>query len=184
MQQAIYSGLWSSNTSSIEEIAPSCSTGNCTYPDFDSLAVCYKVANVTHKLKVTSGESGFNPYNATLPNGVNLEYGALMTQINATDKLLMGTEGVGMHIAAFDIVYQTGNEPFNDVNSTFNALEAAFWWCVNRYKTEVVNGQATTTVVATSTNYSGNNGTFQYFDWNLTAPRSVLLSVAKLRRLT
>jgi hypothetical protein len=139
VQQAVYWGFWSSNTSTIEEIAPSCSTGNCTYPEYDSPAFCHKVANVKDKLKITSQEGRFNPHNATLPNGISLEYGVLITQINATGNLTVSTEDVGLPITAFDIIWQTNHEP-SDANSTFNAFEAAFWWCVNRYKTEVVQG--------------------------------------------
>lgn len=174
VQQAVYSGFWSSITSTIEPIAPSCSTGNCTYPEYDSLAVCHKVANVTDKLKITSQEGRFNPYNATLPNGISLEYGVLITQINATENLTVSSEDVGLPITSFDIVWQTNHEP-NDANSTFNAFEAAFWWCVNRYKTEVVQGKPTTSVVATSVKRSQPEGSdsFAYFDWALLAPRFV-----------
>lgn len=166
MQKALYSGFWASNEDVINDLAPSCPTGNCTYPEYNTLAVCHKTANVTDKLKITKTAST-GPYlnNATLPNGNYLQYGIDVTQINSTSRIVMDNSTVGMQIAAFDVIYQTDGESLS-FNSTFNALEVVFWFCVNTYKTEVLNGVPSTNVTRTSNKATQPDlDGFAYFDW-------------------
>lgn len=61
MKGAIQNGLFSQN-SVVLDLQPSCSTGNCTWPPYQSLAICARTANVTSSLKnktitVSGGES-------------------------------------------------------------------------------------------------------------------------------
>ncbi|KAL8698398.1 MAG: hypothetical protein Q9224_001869 [Gallowayella concinna] len=51
MKGAIQNGLFSQN-SLIPDLTPKCSTGNCTWPSYRSLAICARSANVTSHLKM------------------------------------------------------------------------------------------------------------------------------------
>ena len=50
MRGAIQNGLLSQN-SAIPDLQPPCSSGNCTWPSYRSLAICARYANVTSSLK-------------------------------------------------------------------------------------------------------------------------------------
>jgi len=138
--------------------------------------VCYKAVDVTDQLKITqSDEIPLNFYNATLRNGNQLKYGIVITQINNTNEFVMENSTFGLNIGGLDVIYQAERESFNMVNSTFGALEAVFWFCVNTYKTEVSNGIASTIVTKTSVKVDQPvAGSSQYFDWSLTSARYVL----------
>ena len=66
MKGVIQNGLFSQN-SVVLDLQPSCSTGNCTWPPYQSLAICARTANVTSSLKnrtttVFGGESDKDEY--------------------------------------------------------------------------------------------------------------------------
>lgn len=52
MKAAIFNGLYAK--SALAGPTPSCPTGNCTFPTFNTLAVCSKCANVTNSVNRTS----------------------------------------------------------------------------------------------------------------------------------
>ena len=69
MKAAIYNGIF--NQSSSTESIPSCSTGNCTFSLFDSLAFCSKCQNVTDKTFLsghTTGKSSTGQLDNTIAN--------------------------------------------------------------------------------------------------------------------
>ncbi|KAK0636708.1 hypothetical protein B0T17DRAFT_88058 [Bombardia bombarda] len=75
----------------VEHLAPTCSAGNCTFDQYQSLAVCMKMTNITEHLRITeiknsttadwTGGEGWNlalpdgngttAWNASLPNGLS-----------------------------------------------------------------------------------------------------------------
>ncbi|KAF7513919.1 hypothetical protein GJ744_006533 [Endocarpon pusillum] len=68
---AVYEGVFSRNrTRSASSITPCCPTGNCTFPEYASLAVCSHCHNVSSLLRVTHQISGISRY--SLPNGHSL----------------------------------------------------------------------------------------------------------------
>ncbi|ERF72549.1 hypothetical protein EPUS_02831 [Endocarpon pusillum Z07020] len=71
---AVYDGVFSRNlTRSASSITPYCPTGNCTFPEYASLAVCSNCHNVSSLLRVTHEPdqiSGISKY--SLPNGHSL----------------------------------------------------------------------------------------------------------------
>ena len=88
MRAAINTGLFYDNLTGTQVAPiPSCSTGNCTFPKYASLAVCTKCVNVTHLLTIpdhcksrsstTAGSSSEDPDEVsdcwyTTPNGMNM----------------------------------------------------------------------------------------------------------------
>lgn len=95
-KSAIISGLLSANDSSDQFVIPhSCTTGNCTWPDYYSLAVCYTCADLTKTLTVSVEPSSVNGSAPNilhkLSNGVALktyenQLGIQMTVNNTMDE--------------------------------------------------------------------------------------------------
>jgi hypothetical protein len=70
MMAAIYDGALMSNLSQTSSsITPQCSTGNCSFPEFASLAICSRCADASHLLSETSETSGTF---RSLPNGLTI----------------------------------------------------------------------------------------------------------------
>jgi hypothetical protein len=71
MKAAIMNAALDLNAPSTDfDISPACSTGNCTWPLYQSLAICSTCADISDKLEAKSITSGKN---WTLPNGLWLE---------------------------------------------------------------------------------------------------------------
>jgi hypothetical protein len=68
---ALVDGMWTTPNVTILPVSPICSTANCTFPVYNSLAVCLSVANVTDFLTVEVRPGGVTTLtNMTLPNGI------------------------------------------------------------------------------------------------------------------
>ncbi|RWA04940.1 hypothetical protein EKO27_g10171 [Xylaria grammica] len=102
-----------------------CSTGNCTYPDFDSLAICSACANVTNQLSMSRGLSRYNNSvpQWTLPNGF-----AVDVDPNKT----------GLPVVNITAVQPCEKSDLTSCGAT--AQECTLYWCLNRYKSSVVQG--------------------------------------------
>ncbi len=67
---ALMDGMWTTPNVTILPVSPICSTANCKFPVYNSLAVCSSVANVTDFLTVEGGSDSAEAYtNITPPNG-------------------------------------------------------------------------------------------------------------------
>ncbi len=81
MKAAVYQGLFGAAN---DGLTPACGTGNCTFPDFSSLAVCSRCANVTEqtvresisKKGVDRNDTFITLYAATygLPHGMKMGF--------------------------------------------------------------------------------------------------------------
>ncbi|RDW66797.1 hypothetical protein BP5796_09546 [Coleophoma crateriformis] len=169
MKQAISDALYTQGTNYISAIAPTCPSGNCTWPEYQSLGVCSRVSNISHLLNETTvgdGQMGPTIMNLTLPNDAYLEYGVYKTNISSGLAitytpgqqlgLLTDNTTIGPLILDAYIIYERDGANFLEVNSTnpayeFDALEILLYWCVNAYQTTVNLGLATTTVSNSST---------------------------------
>jgi hypothetical protein len=96
MKAAIYNGIF--NQSSSTESIPSCSTGNCTFPLFDSLAFCSKCRNVTDKTFLSGHTTGMSStgqfgtianYTFSLPGNYTIMITAFLEE-GESDPLLYG----------------------------------------------------------------------------------------------
>ncbi|KAI0413495.1 hypothetical protein F5X98DRAFT_390795 [Xylaria grammica] len=122
---------------------PTCSTGNCTYPDFDSLAICSACANVTNQLSMSRGLSRYNSSvpQWTLPNrfAVDVDPNSLSRTVVKTggsyDPLTLET---GLPIVNITAVQPCEKSDLTSCGAT--AQECTLYWCLNRYKSSVVQG--------------------------------------------
>ncbi|CZR66586.1 uncharacterized protein PAC_16487 [Phialocephala subalpina] len=176
MQQAVKMGLFNAANESITHTAPSCPTGNCTWPDFSSLGICSKTANITSFLSVVSvpgNQSASIGYivdnNVTLPNGAYLQAGAMGLNITTPPDVVDGLSvSPTNHSLAFQhepntkrttisnhfIIYQNSN---STSQPSFGAIEVLLYWCVNTYSTSVQSGIASTNVTTSGVNIGSTN---------------------------
>ncbi|EPE26743.1 hypothetical protein GLAREA_02657 [Glarea lozoyensis ATCC 20868] len=167
MMRAIQTSLYTGGSVALPALAPECSTGNCEFPAYSSLAVCAQVANITDKLTVTPVPMNVggdvvvvNNYNVTLPNGAALEAGQSVVNITtavATGSLAFSSMPniLETTIANSFIIYQ------KDVNAetrSFGAVEILLNWCVSTFNTTVDAAKSETHAVTNSTNVVTANG--------------------------
>lgn len=179
MRAAIYQGLFftgaTNDTFAMSALAPrpNCASGNCTYPEFETLAVCSKCANVTDRLfRNWTNEFGTDTYNWSLPNGFNT--GGI--DVSDGDRVVMkasASYNATVLTAGFPLLnYSTIQIPdtFTDTeaegpNATIavSAEECMLYWCVKKYRSSVVNGLLNETLVATTSDGGDDVGALYHF---------------------
>lgn len=168
-QRAIFHGVFTPPTEAVTEVKPNCSSGECTWSPYGSLAICGGVANLTAMNNETLLSS---LRNATLERmqvllstsnttAGSAAYGDFYLAISEAFPIVMGhlerptgafNTSVTELIASDTFIAYT-NEPVNtsvqfDI-SAVKFLEVAFWWCTKTYATKVTQGQATTEEIST-----------------------------------
>ena len=137
-----------------------CASGNCSYPIFDSLAVCNVCTNVTDDLQVfiddppeTSRSSVFlGSANYTLPNGFNT--GWMNSSRTRPGYISSGRVSSTVRVRAPFPILNFTQVTFNPNSTgipTATATECALHWCVNRYKTSVQAGVLSEEVISSNT---------------------------------
>lgn len=163
MKAAIQNGLYAGN-STIEDLQPFCSSGNCTWPTYRSLAICTQLSDITSELKTK---------NATVhrheqqPREEVLHYLANQTYIADDGRVLVNIssaaqdppQGNNLFASGLDftnsIAFKNNSVPIADgfmIYSTstdgdtqkFSAIEFQLEWCVRTYTTSVTNGRSVT----------------------------------------
>lgn len=148
---AIYASIFFGPTDSNSNIAsldvtPTCSTGNCTFPPFQSLAVCSSCENLTAVLNQTCDPQDDGIYcQFSLSNGltlnisVNEDFGGAVASSGYLPPV--GRPKHGNSLLNFSII----NWPFTDQSSNhrrnISATQCFLYWCVNQYKSRVENGR-------------------------------------------
>jgi len=175
MKAAIYDGLFKPGV--VVDYVPLCDTGNCTFPRFDSLAVCSKCLDISQNISHVnvpsniSALSGSQNVTYSLPGGAEVVFSALFED----QQLLMGPEIVVTSefpsavtkqvLGLQDPLLSLAILQFPDVKERmqdgnyFNTLptthQCAIYFCVNTYEVTVENNNATTTVVSSWTSEYG-----------------------------
>lgn len=149
MKAAVYSAVFGSDPSTFA-LTPTCSTGNCTWPDgYYSLAVCNECANITNHISKSCGH-GSTGCNYTLPTNLSLfvttEDQSDLITAKAGLPLIALNNSTGGAINTFSIIYaqdetHTLQEP--------SALECVLSYCAQRYTADVTDGTFTELVVDT-----------------------------------
>lgn len=168
MQSAILYGMDQPMENVFQQGGFNCPTGNCTWPRFESLAVCNMCTNVTARLESIVA-SFWAPDSGTafiLPNGLYLynangwEYGS-SGEIVLDDGALttagylmtaLGTDNASETITAHDLDTLIISIPMVRVwpgplattvtwpDLPLSAMECALFYCVNSYEFKVSNG--------------------------------------------
>ncbi|KAH8601049.1 hypothetical protein B0O99DRAFT_681901 [Bisporella sp. PMI_857] len=166
LKHALQNGLLFAFNETILPVAPSCTTGNCTWTPYSSLEVCSKVADVTDKLNNNATNLGDSANtasfatNVSLPNGAYFisETGVLLNLTNLRNasyfdydkQITIDEKTIANHSIAFlgeeniqdtaivnaFLIYRRSE----DTEGVYSALEIMIYWCVATYETEVKNG--------------------------------------------
>jgi hypothetical protein len=171
--KAMRDGLISSLKQPPQPLPAVCSTANCSFPRYSSLAVCTKTADVSEHLEVNvvpypqgvyDSELGITEnstcLNASLPNGIHalsgLSYSFVASPTNSSLAFVRDFSELPV-LSDFFIVYgRAGDEALLEFNGTddrpwkFSALEVLTYLCVNEYETNVKAGVSSTKVVSST----------------------------------
>ncbi|KAK4162908.1 hypothetical protein QBC43DRAFT_379646 [Cladorrhinum sp. PSN259] len=169
-QQAIFDGITTPPTETVLEVRPNCTSGQCTWPRYGSLAACGGVANLTalgnepllRKLRaitekrldvvfetanITAGAAGYGGFYQAISEAFPIVIGLLDGPTGAFNQSVTALIASDSFIAYTDEMFDLSVRPFN--MSKIKFLEVAFWWCTKTYQTTVVKGQAATVEVST-----------------------------------
>jgi len=175
MKAAIYDGLF--KPGAVQDYVPQCDTGNCTFPLFDSLAVCSKCLDVTKNVTHVDPPSnlsnldGVQNVGYSLPGGAEVGFSVLFQEGN----LVMGPEIVVTSVFPSDVSKQVLGlqdpllslailqfpgvqrqiEDGNYYDTLPTTHQCAIYFCVNTYNVTVQNSVAVTTVVSSWTSDAG-----------------------------
>lgn len=144
VKAATYSGLLSKNSPTDPNVM--CPSGDCTWSDYSSLAVCAACQNVTDFLQINCTES----CEASLPGGAVLSKNStvLSTNVNFTPIIYTNfsnqahTLGGFQGIAAFDNLSPSRA-------SDISATECMLYMCVHKFHSTVYNGTYSEDVLKT-----------------------------------
>ncbi|OAA57147.1 hypothetical protein LEL_10937 [Akanthomyces lecanii RCEF 1005] len=159
LKGAIPYGLFANSTLGINNTAPMCSTGNCVFPDYQTLAVCSSSANVSSHVVRTdkSGEElscilgQFCISNGDINAVANITTAASSKQ-TSRDSYKSGSSPVPFNFSSvafaetnnagtigdFYILYQNFDADAQHGN-VYAAVEFRLAWCVQTFTTHVVN---------------------------------------------
>jgi hypothetical protein len=170
MLGAIYSGIFADSGGPNEVsfgMNPSCPTGNCTFPLFQSLAVCHHCVNITDTIEGNC-QGGKYPFWAStcqysLPNGLKLNATNLPNDESAGPIAtsgylgLVGATEFGNTLLNFTRISMR-SDPHN-----MTAEECVLYWCVNTYEAKVVNGALDERVIQS---WHSNSTEWHPTEWN------------------
>lgn len=104
-----------------------CSTGNCTWNSFSSLAICSKCLNITSAVKKDCGKRGC--YEVSLPGGPSIS--GIGGQINSSvTRISPDLDDIEASVVRFSSLIVKGMNESNDVL----AWECALSYCVNTWR--------------------------------------------------
>lgn len=156
MVAAIYAGIFfgSSLDSEISltslDVIPTCSTGNCTFPPFQSLAVCSSCENITAALNMTCHNDTALPElisnicRLSLPNGlmVNTTNGNISGAVASSGYFApVGRSKYGNSLLNFSMIIGPSTDQSGNLFRIDSATQCFLYWCVNQYESRVENGR-------------------------------------------
>lgn len=166
---SFYQGIFASD---LQPLRPSCVTENCTFPSFDSLALCSKCENVTSEVKSSyeQGIGGLGHFSGwvlnmtyALPGDVaidfnaiygdksmkDLRYGPAFLSVANISSNFVGIKNplLSLSTLQFKNVEAAGREG-NYIKSPPEAHQCALYFCVQSYDVRIVKGTPSTKVVS------------------------------------
>jgi hypothetical protein len=156
---AIYNGLFSPT---VDDLAVSCPTGNCTWPVVPYLAICGGCTNTTHLIKSDCASSQCL---YTLPSGLSIaSLGSEVLNISVVESPLIYHQPNVPYLTVFDYLgAEPGSGTFQLSGVPLVAAECALSFCVQAQNISVRNGRQSRHLVGM---------------WNSIAPRDAANSTA------
>jgi len=161
------------------EVSPVCSSGECTWPSYGSLAVCGDVANLTalgdrellgrlgnatEKRLAVLLNTSFATFQAvdyggyyfqSVPKVFPIIIGPLVKPTRAFNQSVTGLMPGDSFIAYTDELMDNTISAMPNM-SKMKYLELALWWCTNTYSTKVTAGRPKTEQLATLSSTSSS----------------------------
>ncbi|KAK0730393.1 hypothetical protein B0H67DRAFT_478915, partial [Lasiosphaeris hirsuta] len=180
-KQAIQQGLYQPVGEELLGSQPFCTSNECQWQVFGSLAVCAGVADISDKLTISdpinasdvganlnSATNGVSVHRASLPNGIFLLGGTDTFNMNMSSAVDGATRSnflpvatsisfsrddtrVSGAIANFFVIYTNQTSDLSRQDAVFRAVEVLFHFCVNTYSVSVSQGAVETILVNSST---------------------------------
>ena len=169
-QQAIFNGAFQAPAEELLPVTPTCSSGECRWPPYGTLAICGEVANLTSlgnamliqslnnltekRLSVLSNNTratlealGYgDQYFSIVPQVYPIVIGVLDKPTNAFNASVTSLMVSDSFVAYTDELL---NNSFPFDMGKMKYLEVAFWWCTKTLKTNVTTGRASTVEMST-----------------------------------
>lgn len=150
MRAAIYTGMFTNGTN----VVPNCATGNCTWAQFESVAICSSCNDITQHIEIkrttwndsSSYGSGHESCEMSLPNGATLKYtndlnpwvSQNLTQgVVVTDELAHIQSTIINFTTIFSRTMWGPNCSHPDADT--RAAECSMYWCVQSYNVSMTN---------------------------------------------
>jgi hypothetical protein len=169
---ALYSGIFSTDLDrTASDVLPSCPTGNCTFPDFQSLAFCgscksielaanFKSCSRTSKYykeiddEIFEGTVEFHICQLQFPDGFILNLTHSNNSHYAEELTLVGFAGDALEpveedVSAFEFTLVRGDVFGTGKSTPLSINRCALRYCINTYKSSVINGQLTEEILGT-----------------------------------
>jgi len=151
----VYNGLFAENNNPTAALSVNCPTGNCTWPQFDTLAVCYYCDDMTTYMSRYCPNNGTDNGNTTdcgwiLPNGAALDGSEEVFSMTSQFPSFFGDMP---HTTIMKLTFM-GTEAQNGAAGSLNpwALQCTLQVCVQTLESGVINGALSENVTATHLN--------------------------------
>lgn len=146
MKSAVYRGIFDINDPQTE-IPHTCSTGNCTWPNFASLAICNKCIDLSPRVKKECNET--ECYRTSLPAGPVLSGSGGQLNCSLTN-ISTSLNEINASVVRFSCLINKNTNR----SDTVTATECSMWYCVQSYDTSIVDGKPTRRVMSSWRNDS------------------------------
>ena len=167
MKSAIYKGIFDIEDAAELGIAHSCSSGNCMWSKFSSLAICNKCVDIIHYARKTCDDHGCYEY--SLPGGPSLS--GMGRQINSSvTNISSSLNDTYPTVARFSSLIAKRMGGSDEVM----ALECSFWYCIQSYQALVKGGKLQQIVLSSWRNDSAQLS--QSSDLSYNPPASIINS--------
>jgi len=154
----------------LQPVQPVCSSGNCTFPDINTLGICASVASVTNLLNHTC-DNITSSCNVTIPGSFTAtEIWAASFNVLSTNSYIGAGDCSPAVFSDADILpatdifvfwrpssYGTTSGQTNLSGPDFVAYELSLAYCVQTLQTVVADGSASTVVVDIQTKFDNNS---------------------------
>ncbi|KAI1611899.1 hypothetical protein EDD36DRAFT_488827 [Exophiala viscosa] len=161
MQAAIIKGMYKS----FSPITPTCSTGNCTFPEYRTLGVCGGCVNATNKIEYGCTNDSVNGFATSedcswqLPSGLNISTKRADVMVMDTISFSSADADPSETLVTAEMLFYTQSSGYNISNDSDHetsapytnmmALRCPLWPCVRTYRVRVDQGETTEQLIST-----------------------------------
>ena len=153
LKSSIYTGLYSN---AAPDVPITCSTGNCTWGIYQSLAICSECTDITGDIQKMCTSPTENDCAVTLPNNLSIVAGAIAFNptVNVSSHIDRTINYRDYHFAfaAFSALATPSGLRNSGTYSNARAVECVLYWCVKTYTSSTNGSDFTETLITSDTN--------------------------------